>query len=506
MNHPSIDELRLLAEDPRSEAAAHVASCERCRGLVDLARKEELALRAAIPAEPPRDLVERTLRAVDAESPRGAARPRTRPPGPPVGLLVWVVVGVAGLIAIYALNGTAVPPGPGTEPVPAPVPAPEVTPAPAPAPLPASGPTPPEPSAPVMVPIPETAPPEPAPETSLAVVAENPKPAPSETPSPETRAPETQRETRALAVLRSGKLTRNGVPVAPGAAVNDGALVATTACELEAAGVVALSAPANARFALASGEAGELVARIEKGGLQARSLGHALYRVATTDFAATPSGTVFAVWLEGARTHVATFEGSVQVAGAVVRAGFEVELAKGKPAPLPHPIAKAPSWTSGRAPKIELVRSFAFEGDREGWTVGDLAATGAHGSRGALRGAPHTGDYGTVVEIEDTRTPVLTTDPDLWIEATVKVDRKTRVVLQFWDADRKENVSRFATVEPGVWTTVASPLRDFGAPDGKPRSAPIPKGDRSTCFSVYAGEGGEKVELLVDDVRFYFER
>ena len=196
----------------------------------------------------------------------------------------------------------------------------------------------------------------------------------------------------------------------------------------------------------------------------------------------------------------------MSAAGALVRAGFEVELAKGKPAPLPHPIVKAPSWTSGRAPRIELVRAFTFEDDKQGWTAGELVAGGAHGSRGALRGIARSGEYSTAVELEDTRSPVLRTDPGLWIEATLEVDRKTQVVIQLWDADRKENVSRFATVEPGAWTTVAAPLRDFGEPSGKPRSTPIPKGDRASCLSIFAGEGGEKVELVVNDVRFYLER
>ena len=62
------------------------------------------------------------------------------------------------------------------------------------------------------------------------------------------------------------------------------------------------------------------------------------------------------------------------------------------------------------------------------------------------------------------------------------------------------------TVEPGAWTTIAAPLRDFTDSSGKPRTAPVGKGDRGTCFSVFAGEPNEKVELLVDDVRFYTQR
>jgi hypothetical protein len=131
---------------------------------------------------------------------------------------------------------------------------------------------------------------------------------------------------------------------------------------------------------------------------------------------------------------------------------------------------------------------------------------GAHGSKGALRAVPRTGDWAVGAEIEEAKGAVFKTDPDLIVEAVVKVDRRSKVVLQVWDLDARENLAHFATVEPGVWTTVTAKLSDFTDPAGEPRGRPVGEGDRASCFTVFAGEGGSKVELLVDDVRFYFAR
>lgn len=98
----------------------------------------------------------------------------------------------------------------------------------------------------------------------------------------------------------------------------------------------------------------------------------------------------------------------------------------------------------------------------------------------------------------------MTTDPALWIEVACKVDRRSRVVVQLWDLDAKENLAHFETVEPGAWTQIAAKLGDFTDSAGKPRGRPVTKGDRGSCFTIFAGEKGEKVDLLVDDVRFYF--
>src|SRR5262249_49546016 len=113
-------------------------------------------------------------------------------------------------------------------------------------------------------------------------------------------------------------------------------------------------------------------------------------------------------------------------------------------------------------------------------------------------------DYAVVVELEQPG-GVLTMDPALVIEVTCKVDKRTKVALQLWDIDRKENVASMTTLEPGKWTTLAVPLRDFGDPAGRPLAKPIAAGDKATCFSVFAGEASETVELLVDDVRFLRE-
>ncbi|HZU98234.1 MAG TPA: hypothetical protein VFF73_16130, partial [Planctomycetota bacterium] len=78
MNHPSIDELRAIASG-ETDAANHVARCERCRDLVELARREEAALRGAIPAEPPKGFLEGTLAALDKEAKAPSRRVRRAP-------------------------------------------------------------------------------------------------------------------------------------------------------------------------------------------------------------------------------------------------------------------------------------------------------------------------------------------------------------------------------------------------------------------------------------------
>jgi hypothetical protein len=110
------------------------------------------------------------------------------------------------------------------------------------------------------------------------------------------------------------------------------------------------------------------------------------------------------------------------------------------------------------------------------------------------------------VQIEDSRAGIVTLDPDLWFEAAVKVDHRATVVLQVWDRDAGENLSLRATVEPGRWTTLGGPLRTFGDASGHPRAKPVRSGDKGTCLSVFAGQAGETVELLVDDVRLWMEK
>jgi hypothetical protein len=494
VKHPSIDELRLHVEEPSLGLEEHLASCEKCRGLLELARHEEMALRGAIPAEPPKGFLEKTLRSLD--KPRSGRVPRPPRLGMPPYLWPLLLVMVAGVL--WVIFGTT-PPPPASPSAPAPpsVPVPVAVPVPVPG-------LPPVPVA-VPVPVPEAPP---APETSETVVAENPPPptAPAPPPAPEAPTPpstQPQEKAEVLATLRSGKLTANGTAVAPGSTISVGSLVAVTACELESAGCVALKVPSGAHFSVATDEQ-DLVWTLEKGGLEARTLGERHYRIKTQDTVATPVGTSFVVWLEGGRTHVATAEGLVRVGTVDVRAGFEVEAVKGKPTS-PHAIAKLPSWSKLKVSKVRLVRGFSFEADVEGWTTGELVPTGAHGSHGALRAvARDASEYAVAAEIEDMKKPVLETDPDLWIAATCKVDRRTKVVIQLWDLDAKENLAFFATLEPNEWEEISAPLRDFTDPAGKPRGRPVPKGDRGSCFTIFAGEKGSKLELLVDDVRFYF--
>jgi ferric-dicitrate binding protein FerR (iron transport regulator) len=524
---PDVTRLRSLAESPAGDPAGdpdlarHVAGCERCRKLVDLARREEVALRGAIPAEPPRDLLERVLSAVDKEASPAPRRPRPRRKG---GSGPWIAGGalLAALALVLALREgpRETPPPPPEEPPPAqPVPRPrpaEVAPEPSVvAALPAIPPTPPA--------DPEPPPPEAGKEGAPGThPPENPPPpAPPELPG-KAPTPPPATSAVALAHARSGKLTVSGRTLAAGEAIPESAAVqASSTAEVEGVGTAKLVLASGSRFNVRQGEHGETLFTLERGQVFARSQGEKPYAVATADGRATPLGTAFLVQVEPGKTHVVTLDGTVTLAverssATIVRAGFEADAVRGKPAALARPSALAKSalaWIPEssrpkKLPVIELVRSFSFADGLDGFGRGELAAQpGAHGSRSVLRGvASPEGTYAMNVQIEDARTKVLTIDPDLWIEAAVRVDRRTTVVLQVWDGDRKENLSRIVTVEPGAWTTIAAPLRDFTDSSGKPRATPVGKGDRGTCFSVFAGEANEKVELLVDDVRFYTQR
>ncbi|MBI3725997.1 hypothetical protein HY251_18875, partial [bacterium] len=128
MSHcPDLSRLRALAEeDERDETLLlHVKSCARCTRLVDLARREERAIRGALPVEPPRDLLEKTLRALDAEAPRAkrpdSGRRRARSlerPRPIFALLLAAAVVLAALCLGYQLvvSEPAPPPEEATAP------------------------------------------------------------------------------------------------------------------------------------------------------------------------------------------------------------------------------------------------------------------------------------------------------------------------------------------------------------------------------------------------------
>src|ERR1019366_9296962 len=154
------------------------------------------------------------------------------------------------------------------------------------------------------------------------------------------------------------------------------------------------------------------------------------------------------VQVESGRTHVVTFEGTVRLAvdradATLVRAGFEADAVRGKPPALARPYAPTKgslgwipeSLRPRKVPAIEVVRAFTFDEGLEGWGRGELSGQpGARGSKGALRGVPSpAGTYAMNVQIEDARGKILTIDPDLWIEAAVRVDRRTTVALQVWD-------------------------------------------------------------------------
>jgi hypothetical protein len=314
--------------------------------------------------------------------------------------------------------------------------------------------------------------------------------------------------------VRAGKVSAGDQVYALGAALPAGVELSVSGrvAEVESPGAVRLVLAPRTRFRVSENKGGRLI-RLEEGRLLATSAGKVPYALATADGLATPVGTTFLLTRRRGSTRVATLEGAVRFevgdTRLLVRAGFEALARKGKlagPALLWSSPAKALKWLPrDRRPvlpkRLRVVRSFAFERDAQGFGKGTWRAGGAHGSRGALASVAHGDSWSRVVEIEDAA-GVVTLDPDLWVEATVRVSRKTRLALQVWDFDRKENWTHIVSVEPGRWVTLSASLRQFTDAAGKPRGRVVKLGNRGSTFNVFAGQQGEQVELLVDDVRF----
>jgi hypothetical protein len=355
------------------------------------------------------------------------------------------------------------------------------------------------------------------------LVESSPAPAvPEATPAPAVSPGEVVASRgRTLARVRSGKLAAKGRALAANDALPENeAVEVQSAAEVESEGAVALVLAPRSKVTLRAGSAGEVVFALAAGSKAlARTAGEKAYALETPDARVTPLGTELLLAVESNRTRVSLLEGRARVAversdfAVDVRAGFEAEVARSKQPEAPRAFSapRAASWVpealrpKKSTPQVRVLKAWTFDEGLEGATKGEAVAGGARGSRGCVRAAKHDADYARVFEI-DNLGGALPLDGDTWLEATVRVDVRTRVVLQVWDADRKENLAFFSTVEPGRWTTIAAPLRDFGDSSGKPLATPLRAGDHGMCFSVFAGELGQAVELLVDDVRFTQEK
>jgi hypothetical protein len=383
---------------------------------------------------------------------------------------------------------------------------------------------------------------------------ESPAPPVQPTPAlPGPNKPDAERPVAelALAVLRSGKVSSGGKALAAGDVVPEGdAVEVGSLVELESTDSVKLLVASGSKLSVKRGDRGEPVFFLSSGKVFARSAGKRGYAIASADARTTPLGTEFVVSVELGKTRVSTLEGRVRVdverapvpgGGAVdVRAGFEADVVKGKSPEVPHPFAAAHtvSWLpDGVRPKTlpaqpRVVRVFNFE-DGEGFNQGVIVPGGAHGSKHALKGALE--DEGSMVELSDERAQSLDFDPNLWVEVTCKVDKAAAVVLEvvggrkkmdhagpggpggprFGEREVPKNLELRTRVEAGRWVTIAAPVRDFldvadfrhFAGPGGPRhpGRDIKPSNHVERFAVFAMSKGETVELLVDDVRFFYE-
>lgn len=560
MSCPDPSALRLAAEGADPAAAAHAGSCERCGRLLVAAAREATLLREALEATPPPGALDAALAAVAAEQGAEAARPpggRARPPsGRSPGrraprpaargddalprVLLGLLLGLF-VAALLLLGGRAsTPPAPPRQPPPTTTPPPPPRRDPTPPPRPATDPGPATEPGPapgteeelVTAQGPETdAPPPPstdAPPGSTDAPPASTDAPPPRAPRPPDAPPPGTRTTpaAAFATLRAGKLApAGGAPLAVGDPLPAGVALdaGPGGAEVELAGCAAVALAPRARVGASPAQAApgaEAGVEVEllKGSLAIRTAGTRPWALVTPEARITPVGTLVVATRDGTRTRLTTLEGAARLAPAgggdevVVRAGFEAEATKGRAVPAPRPLAaRELAWLpqalrpARPVAAPELLLAFDFE-DGQAWTKGTLRAGGARGSRAALLGAPATDTYAAVAELERPGAAVFTLQPELWIEAHVRVDRAARVVLQVWDVDRKENLAHMQDVPAGRWTSIAAPLRAFGDASGRPRPGPFPAGDRATSLAVFAGERGQLLELLVDDVRVWRER
>jgi hypothetical protein len=340
-----------------------------------------------------------------------------------------------------------------------------------------------------------------APETPPAPLTEKPSPAPV--------LPEASREEGALAVLRSGPLKAGTRSVASGAKIRDDStlVVGASVAVVESEGAASFVLAPGSQFKVSKGPRGELLLSVAKGRVFARSLGKSAYAVATRDGRAQPHGTEFVVALESGATRVTTIEGTVRVSvdgagSSDVRPGFELGFARGKALTDPRPaiaIAKAVEWIPAAArpkelptPGVLLAYSFA----RGLPPLGQGAMwQGMRVANGAVSAEKSTQDttVSVMAGLEDPSFPKL--DPEIAVEARVKVDRATRVVILIWDDRIKDNLGLETMVEPGVWTTIGAPLRDF-RPRTPGSKETVQAGDGAHGFTIYAGDG-KAMELSI---------
>ncbi|HZV00013.1 MAG TPA: FecR domain-containing protein [Planctomycetota bacterium] len=490
-------------------AGAHIASCSRCQELIEAFRAEEKALRDAV-RTPLSETRARALAALRKET-RGGSRRVPRPSGPRVGapfVLSILAVFVTVLVLVKAL-GTP-PPVETKEPAPEGprifVPKGDELPPP-------RTPAPESPPAEVVSEDATTTIPEVAPTPSSEAPEAPPAPL-TEAPSPSPVLPEASREEGALAVLRSGPVKAGSKSLSPGARMRDDStlVVGTSVAVVESEGAASFVLAPGSQFKVSKGARGELVLSVAKGRVFARSLGKSSYAVSTRDGRAQPHGTEFVVALESGSTRVTTIEGTVRVSvdgagSADVRPGFELGFARGKAPSDPRPataIAKAVEWLPASTrpkelPTPGLLLSYSFAtglpplGQGAEWQ-------GMRVVNGAVSAEKSTQDTSVSVMagLEDPSFPKL--DPDITVEAKVKVDRATRVVILIWDDRIKDNLGLETTVEPGAWTTIGAPLRDF-----KPRTPgskeTVQAGDGAHGFTIYAGDG-KTLELSIASVVF----
>jgi hypothetical protein len=378
-----------------------------------------------------------------------------------------------------------------------------------------------------MEPPPEEAP-EAAPVPSAAEIAEAPPTPGAEEARPAPPLASSERPAEVLASVRSGPLKAAGKALTAGEVLREptSLVVGASVAVLESAGAARFVLAPRTQLQIAKGSGGELLLTVVRGRAFATSLGEAHYALATRDGRAVPRGTAFVVAVEGNGTRVTTVEGTVSVAveGATiasrtkdVRAGFELSFARGRSPTEARPaaaIARAVEWIPSslrprELPAPGLVVGFSFSEGlpslRAGaeWSGMSIVRSGEQSGSSCVSAqkSPDT-SVSVTAGLYDPGFSAL--DPEITLEARVKVDRRTRVVLLVWDERVKDNLGHETVVEPDVWTTVGAPLREF-TPRTPGSKESVQSGDGAHGFTIYAGDG-KPLELLVASVKLYRSR
>jgi hypothetical protein len=230
-------------------------------------------------------------------------------------------------------------------------------------------------------------------------------------------------------------------------------------------------------------------------------------------------GPAFVIAVDGPSATVTTLDGSVRLesrrpqatdVSAVVAAGFAATANRGKLREPPQPVdaQRALDWVprarrpASLPPARRVLRVLDAEADRRLVTDGVFKPVDASSARPFILGVASAYDQ-NVVRFADKSPSLARVSPEMLLEVTVRVSRRSRLSVMLFDDDANENFEWAPEVPADRWIALVSPLSAFANKAKAPR--PIRKDDIVHALFVGAGPAAD-VELKVQGARFLSER